>query len=1100
MTQSNQALIQPISLSLLLLLYLALALAHAALAPLTTGPDELAHYEYARFIAEHGRLPVNNEERAQAGYKSDQPPLYHLLAALPMSLVDPTGPPTLKRVSDSPRRQLIERSRHAWGLYNTEDEGWPYRAEILRWQVGRWVAILFGAATVAVTFFIARMAFSNVTAGRGPETGDKATSWLLALAAAAVVAFIPRFILTGSMLNYETTVAFFSALFLWVLLRLAHHAAIPKGHKVGAQSPSVTHHAIRNTQDVSRLMLYALLLGLLAGLAILSKLSALILPLEAVIGLWLIARFQKWPRAVWLKTTLLTLTVAGLVVGLWFGFVLYHFNTVTADGLWIGLLRPLIAADSSDATTNRLLSFMTGGEAGFTGAIDNLESGPPWEWAAIFFRTFWMVGIEQVQPLAPSALIIALALCLVAAAGLLLRDRRRLTEDRRPPTADRHNSTSAFSLQPSAFLLTLHLLLPFILPLLRYAATFSLADTAQGRHVLFIAAPAFAILLVGGLFSVTSQTLRFTFYPLRFIPFLPVLLVLTWTAAQLWTMTWAYNPPLPVSTLPQTMTPPAHSLNRPLNKYVTLVGYSDQLDPDNRLLRLDLVWQATALSLVDYLTEVSLLDGQGQVQSQWLGYAANGRYPTRAWDVGDFVRDTAWLPVAGLAPGTYQLRLNLIPTSRSYPADQAVSPFILTQVTLSNPGLRLFNGALPFTGQAVAAAGFSVWQKGQATTGLHPFNYRETILITLSNLLPNQQRSLRLVGPAAAAGFAPVRELPESALFIVGPDWPAGDYHLQVTLAEAGTEAQQVNSDPLVRVIDRWERQFTEPGMSRRVEANFAGQVKLLGYDLRANRAKPGGGIPLTLYWQGLDWMGHDYTIFTKLLAADQTVHGGRDRQPREGYRTSYWAPGEIVADPFGAPVDSDAPEGVYYLNLGLYQQVGRQAVSLPLVQEGHPIDATSINIGPIKIGSAPAGLTLKTANPQVSLNQSFGNPPNLTLLGYDLDQPSITNNQLSITLYWRTESPLPLDYTTFVHVRNAAGETVAQKDQPPLNGAYPTSLWDPGEIIADPIVVTLPPDLPAGEYQLVVGLYDLTSGARLMVPGSSDNSLLLRKVTFSSR
>ena len=156
--------IQNLALVSLLALYLIVAMAYAVLAPLTTGPDELAHYEYVRFIADHGRLPLNSEERSQASYKSDQPPLYHLLAALPVALVDPTGPPFLKRVGDHPRRQLIERTRHAWGLYNTEDERWPYRAEVLRWHAGRWVAILFGAATVTVTFFIARDLFSSLPA------------------------------------------------------------------------------------------------------------------------------------------------------------------------------------------------------------------------------------------------------------------------------------------------------------------------------------------------------------------------------------------------------------------------------------------------------------------------------------------------------------------------------------------------------------------------------------------------------------------------------------------------------------------------------------------------------------------------------------------------------------------------------------------------------------------------------------------------------------------------------------------------------------------------------------------------------------------------
>ena len=161
--------IQNVALVFLLILYLAIALAHAFLAPLTTGPDELAHYEYVRFIADQGRLPQTIAEREQASYKSDQPPLYHLLAAVPAALVDPSGPPYLKRVGDHPRRQLIERTRHFWGLYNTEDERWPFRAEILRWQIGRWVAILFGAATVAATFFMGREVFGIFSRSGSPS-------------------------------------------------------------------------------------------------------------------------------------------------------------------------------------------------------------------------------------------------------------------------------------------------------------------------------------------------------------------------------------------------------------------------------------------------------------------------------------------------------------------------------------------------------------------------------------------------------------------------------------------------------------------------------------------------------------------------------------------------------------------------------------------------------------------------------------------------------------------------------------------------------------------------------------------------------------------
>ena len=349
---------QYFALPLLLLLYLVVALAHATLSPLTTGPDELAHYEYVRFIADHGRLPVNSQERSQASYKSDQPPLYHLIAALPAGLVDPTGPPFLKRVSDHPRRQLIERTRHAWGLYNTEDEWWPYRGEVLRWHVGRWVAIFFGAATVVLTYFIAADVFRSL-----PHLAGETEA--LALGAAAIVAFVPRYALTGSMLNYETTLAFFAALFLWVLVRMANGQT--------GQSPNLP-------SPIS------LLLGLCLGLAITTKLSALILPLETMVALWLIKRHYGWSWSRWLRTLALTGAAALLAVSWWFGFILVQFNTIAQDGLWVGLLRPLIAADASDATTNRLLSFLTGGQAGFAGAIREVAQKvkpavkliPPW--------------------------------------------------------------------------------------------------------------------------------------------------------------------------------------------------------------------------------------------------------------------------------------------------------------------------------------------------------------------------------------------------------------------------------------------------------------------------------------------------------------------------------------------------------------------------------------------------------------------------------------------------------------------------------------------------------------------------------------------------
>ena len=75
----------------------------------------------------------------------------------------------------------------------------------------------------------------------------------------------------------------------------------------------------------------------------------------------------------------------------------------------------------------------------------------------------------------------------------------------------------------------------------------------------------------------------------------------------------------------------------------------------------------------------------------------------------------------------------------------------------------------------------------------------------------------------------------------------------------------------------------------------------------------------------------------------------------------------------------------------------------------------------------------------------------------------------------------------------------MAQKDQPPLSGAYPTSLWDTGEIIADEIMISVPAELSAGEYQLVIGLYDFNTGHRLAVPDNPDNDFTLVTLELES-
>jgi hypothetical protein len=48
-----------------------------------------------------------------------------------------------------------------------------------------------------------------------------------------------------------------------------------------------------------------------------------------------------------------------------------------------------------------------------------------------------------------------------------------------------------------------------------------------------------------------------------------------------------------------------------------------------------------------------------------------------------------------------------------------------------------------------------------------------------------------------------------------------------------------------------------------------------------------------------------------------------------------------------------------------------------------------------------------------------------------------------------------------------------------PQEGRYPTSRWAEGEVVSDPIILTLA-DVPLGRYRLAVGIYDPETVDRL--------------------
>jgi 4-amino-4-deoxy-L-arabinose transferase-like glycosyltransferase len=103
-------------------------------------------------------------------------------------------------------------------------------------------------------------------------------------------------------------------------------------------------------------------------------------------------------------------------------------------------------------------------------------------------------------------------------------------------------------------------------------------------------------------------------------------------------------------------------------------------------------------------------------------------------------------------------------------------------------------------------------------------------------------------------------------------------------------------------------------------------------------------------------------------------------------------------------------------------------------------------------------------------------------LLGYTVDTGhAVPGGYVELTLIWQALEPTLVDYHSFTHLYD--GEAMrGQLDGQPVCGGFPTSRWQPGQIVVDPYRIPIWEDAPPGRVPLLVGLYDFATMERLPV------------------
>lgn len=122
-------------------------------------------------------------------------------------------------------------------------------------------------------------------------------------------------------------------------------------------------------------------------------------------------------------------------------------------------------------------------------------------------------------------------------------------------------------------------------------------------------------------------------------------------------------------------------------------------------------------------------------------------------------------------------------------------------------------------------------------------------------------------------------------------------------------------------------------------------------------------------------------------------------------------------------------------------------------------------------------------------------------LVACDLEDDSLEPGEtLQLVLYWRALQPIQDNYTVFVHVTQADGATLVQRDVQPREGTHPTGSWVTGELVRDPYELLIPGDASPDLYWLKVGMYSQATMQRLPVvdPGQAtvlQDSVLVKEL-----
>jgi len=357
---------EKIWLWIFVVLFLALGLGYSTLTPIFENSDETLHYPYIKHLADGNGLPVAAPGQLW-NQEATQPPLYYAIVAASTFWIDTTNLPDYLQYNPhwlfTEVRAVINDNQNR--VLHGPMDAFPYRQTALAIQIGRWWSLLFGVITVICSFYIFRQLYPK--------------SLALTVTATALTALTPQFIRVSATVSNDSLSAALAAAAVLLALKFTQpaHMALAKGRRTAL---NFNHN-------------HALLLGLLAGLALLTKLSSLTtFFLVAFILFWRLLFLGELHQRPWLKLAgwlLLAAAVTVLLNGwyLWRNYQLY--------GEWLATETHLNLAGRGYLSLPQIWALRDEIQRAYWATFGWGQIRPP-EWVFAALRIFTTVGLASL--------------------------------------------------------------------------------------------------------------------------------------------------------------------------------------------------------------------------------------------------------------------------------------------------------------------------------------------------------------------------------------------------------------------------------------------------------------------------------------------------------------------------------------------------------------------------------------------------------------------------------------------------------------------------------------------------------------------------------